>query len=95
MGLRLDSTARNTHFLLADSSFNNIDLFEKFYLNVSSQVYYLRQDKIDGVYAVGFLALARKDFPFSITSTLNKAINTEILPEDDFVWNISLVHRIR
>lgn len=91
----LDNTAKHTNFLVANANFSNIGLFEKFFLNVSPQVYYLRQDDIDGIYAVAFFALARSDFPFFLTSTLNKALDTQILPEDDFVWNIALVYRFR
>ncbi len=47
---------------------------------------------LKGIYIVGFVSLIKKDFPISISAILNKAIDTEILPEDDFTWNISLVY---
>lgn len=94
-GHGFDSTARHNHFLVLNTAFHNIKLFSEIYLNFSPQVYYLKQDDLHGTYAVAFLSLTRDDFPFSISSTLNKAIETEILPEDDFVWNISLNYRFR
>jgi hypothetical protein len=41
-------------------------------------------------YVVTFLTLAKNDFPLSISAIFNKAIDTAIVPEDDFTWNISL-----
>ncbi len=94
-GHGLDNTATHNHFLVLNAFFNNIDLFEELYLNFSPQIYYLKQDDLEGIYAVTFLALGWRNFPFSIGSTLNKAINTQIQPEDDFVWNISLVYKFK
>lgn len=94
-GHGLDNTATHNHFIVLNASINNLDLFSNFYLNFSPQVYHLIQDDLAGTYAVAFLALGKRDFPFSITSTLNQALDTEILPEDDFVWNISLVYRFK
>jgi hypothetical protein len=37
------------------------------------------------------VALARKRFPFSLLSIINKEINSNIVSED-FVWNICLVY---
>jgi hypothetical protein len=34
--------------------------------------------------------LAKEDFPLSVSAILNKVIDTEIVPEDDFTWNVSL-----
>ncbi len=80
-----DASAKNTHFLVANSSFNNINLTEKLYLSVSPQVYYLRQDELDGFYAVAFFNFGIRDFPVSVSAVFNKAIDTRILPEDDFI----------
>jgi hypothetical protein len=62
------------------------------YFNISPQAYYLVSDDLKGFYIVGFFSLIKKDFPISVSAILNKAINTEIVPEDDFTWNISLVY---
>lgn len=89
-GWGFDEGVKNTNFLVLNSSFNNLFITKEIYLNVSPQVYFLKTDNDTGYYAVAFLNLAKKNFPFSISSTLNKAIETEIVPEDDFTWNISL-----
>jgi len=89
-GQGFDEGVKTTNFLVLNSSFTNLYLTEQMYLNITPQVYYLTTDDLKGYYMAGFLTLAKKDFPFSISAILNKAIDTEIVPEDDFTWNISL-----
>ena len=89
-GQGFDDGVKTTNFLVLNSSFTNLFISEQFYFNISPQVYYLTTDDDKGYYAVGFITFAKKDFPLSISSILNKAIDTEISPEDDFTWNISL-----
>lgn len=91
-GQGFDEGVKTTNFLVLNSSFNNLYISEQFYFNISPQVYYLTTDDDKGYYAVAFITLVKKDFPLSISSILNKAIDTEIVPEDDFTWNISLVY---
>ncbi|APQ16240.1 hypothetical protein [Maribacter hydrothermalis] len=91
-GQGFDEGVKTTNFLVLNSSFTNLFISEQFYFNISPQVYYLKTDDDKGYYAVGFITLAKKDFPLSISAILNKAIDTEIVPEDDFTWNISLVY---
>lgn len=89
-GQGFDEGVKQTNFLVLNSSFTNLFITEKFFLNISPQVYYLTLDNNQGFYAVAFITLGKKDSPLSISSILNKAIDTEIVPEDDFIWNISL-----
>jgi len=89
-GRGFDEGLRNSDFLTLNASFTNLFISENLYFNVSPQAYYLRLDDRTGYYVVGFITLAKKDFPLSISSILNKAIDTQIVPEDDFIWNISL-----
>jgi hypothetical protein len=89
-GRGFDEGLKNSDFLTLNASFTNLFISEKLYFNISPQVYYLRLDDLTGYYVVGFITLAKKDFPLSISSILNKAIDTQIVPEDDFIWNISL-----
>ncbi len=91
-GRGFDEGVKNTHFMVLNSSFNNLYISEKLYFNVSPQAYYLLTDDLKGFYIVGFVSLIKKDFPISVSAILNNAIDTEIVPEDDFTWNISLVY---
>jgi len=84
---------KNVHFLTVNSRFSNIKLIDQFYLDIFPQVYYLRMDDDDGFYLTAKLSLSRKNFPLSISSILNKVIQTDITASKDFVWNISLIYR--
>ncbi len=91
-GRGFDDGVKQTNFFVLTSTFKNLYFTEKYYLNITPQAYYLVTDDIDGTYLAGFITLAKRDFPISISSILNKAIDTEIVPEDDFTWNIALVY---
>ncbi len=87
-----DQGARNTHFLTCNTSFSNLQIAKQFFLKVTPQIYYLKMDKQDGFYCSSTLTLSRKNFPFSISSIINKTIKTNILASKDFIWNATLVY---
>ncbi len=89
-GQGFDEGVKITNFLVFNSSFNNMFISEQFYFNVTPQAYFLTTDDLKGYYVAGYITFAKKDFPLSISAILNKAIDTEIVPEDDFTWNVSL-----
>ena len=84
----IDAT-KNTHFFSLRANFSHIQLTEHLFCRFNPQVFYLKSDAKDGVYAAANLTLAKKDFPFSISTMLNKALKTEIAGKD-FNWNLSL-----
>jgi len=84
--------AKNTHFLTINSNFSNIKLAGQFFMRVSPQFYYLKQDSLDGFYFTTAVTVAKRNFPISISSIMNKTIETEIAASKDFVWNISVVY---
>lgn len=85
---------RNTHFLTLNSNFSAIKLVNKYFMKCVPQLYYLKQDKLDGYYCTATLTLARRDCPFSVSSIVNKAIRTDIVSKD-FVWNLNLVYTFK
>lgn len=85
----LSNTPRNTNYVALNSNFSNIKLSDAFYMKVAPQIYYLKLDEIDGFYTTATFTLAKRDFPFTIASIVNKKIQSNI-PSDDFVWNVSL-----
>ena len=91
-GQGFDEGVKTTNFLVLNASFTNLFISEQLYFNISPQAYYLTTDDDVGYYVVSFITFAKKDFPWSISAILNKAIDTEIVPEDDFTWNVSLVY---
>lgn len=84
----VDAT-KNTHFVSLRSNFSNVKLSKQLYMRFNPQVFYLKSGDKDGFYAAANLTLAKKNFPFSLSSMMNKALKTEIAGKD-FNWNISL-----
>jgi hypothetical protein len=84
--------ARNTHFITLSSNFRNIRIGNQLIANFIPQFYYLKQDKVDGVYFTSTLTLAKRNFPFSVQSIINKEIESEITGSKNFVWNVSLIY---
>ncbi|WP_143751762.1 hypothetical protein [Maribacter sp. 6B07] len=81
---------KETNFLVFNLSFNQIALSNSLFLNFTPQVYYLTSGELTGYYTSGFLTIAKKNCPFSLTGVINKGISTQILPDDDFTWSILL-----
>jgi hypothetical protein len=91
-GYSLESFAvRNTHFLTFNASISNIRLPYQLYMKFTPQVYYLNMDKQDGFYCSSVFTLARRNFPVSVSSLINKAIQTNITSKD-LIWNVSLIY---
>jgi hypothetical protein len=87
-----NGTVRNTHFLTLNSNFSNIKPGEQFFARFTPQVYYLRQDGKDGFYITSTITLAKKNFPFTIQSIMNKTIQSDVPGSRDFLWNASLIY---
>ena len=87
-----NGTTRNTHFLTLNASFSDIRLSKLFYLKFTPQVYYLKMDQQDGVYFTSAFTLANRKISLSISSVINKIIQTNITASQNFVWNVSLIY---
>lgn len=87
-----NGTTKNTHFLTLNTNFSNIRLTKQFYLKFAPQVYYLKMDQHDGFYFTSALTLANRKIPLSISSAINKIIQTDIKASKNFVWNVSLIY---
>ncbi len=85
-------TTKNTNFLTLNANFSNIPLTKQFYLKFIPQVYYLKMDHQNGFYFTSALSLANRKIPVSITSVINKVIQTDISASKNFVWNLSLIY---
>lgn len=83
---------QNSNFISFITNFTQISLAGDFFANLMAQVYYLKMDTRDGSYFNSALSFNRRNFPISVSSTINKAINKSI-PGDSFLWNINLTWR--
>lgn len=83
---------KNTHYLALRTAFSNIKLTEQFYMGLNPSVYYLKMDKYHGFYVNAGLSLAKRNFPLSVSTLINKTIHTQIPIGEDFLWNVSLIY---
>lgn len=86
------NTTLNTHLVALRSNFSNIKLSDQFFIRFNPQVYFLKMDEYDGFYLNATITLARRNFPLSVSSLINKTIQTEIPVGEDFFWNLSLIY---
>lgn len=91
-GRGLDEGVKQSNFLVFNTWFKNLYITDRYYFDINPQAYFLATDDLQGYYLAGFLSLKKRDFPLYISAILNKALDTEIVPEDDFTWNVSLVY---
>lgn len=85
-------SVRNNNFISARSNFSNIKLSDQYQMRFAPQIYWLNLDDKNGFYVGSTLSLAKRNLPLSISSTMNKAIQTEIAQGRNFLWNIGLVY---
>lgn len=82
---------RNNHFLALTAGFNKLRIAGNLYLNLNPQVFYLRQDKLDGWYTTLTIGISHKKFPLSLSGIFNQRIKSDIAGKE-LVWNTSLVY---
>jgi hypothetical protein len=84
-----DGTTKNNHFLTLNANFSHLALSKEFYLRFNPQVFYLYQDGRQGYFSTGLVALAKNNFPLSVSYLVNKRISGNILSRD-FINSFSL-----
>ena len=77
------SVPTQTHYLSLHSDVTAISFFSDLYLNLRPQIYYLKIDDIDGLYLATNIALGVRNIPVTISSTINKIIDSRIGGNDD------------
>jgi hypothetical protein len=90
-GFEPDAT-QNTYFFTVNANFSYIPVTQNYFLRFNPQVFYLKMDNHDGYFYTATITAARKDFPLSISSILNKRITSDIAASKDFIWNLSLIY---
>jgi hypothetical protein len=84
---------QNTNFLALQGSLNKITLVGKTYVSFNPQVFYLKVDADEGFYVNATTTFGVRDFPLTISSIVNKAIESDIAAKD-FDWNVSLIYSL-
>lgn len=83
---------RNSNFVSLRANFSNIELTDQYLIRFIPQIYWLSLDENKGIYIGSTISLAKRNLPLSISSTMSKAIQTEIAQGRNFLWNIGLVY---
>lgn len=86
-----DGATQNSNFISFRINFSNIPLSENFFMRLMAQAYYLKMDEKHGSYVNSSISLNKRNFPFSLSASFNKTIDSSI-PGDDFLWNINLTY---
>jgi hypothetical protein len=82
---------RNSNFISFRVNFSSINLTDKCFMKLMAQTYYLKLDDKDGTYVNSTLSLNMHNFPLSVSSSMNKTIQSHI-PGNGFLWNINLTY---
>jgi hypothetical protein len=93
-GLQL-SGPRNVHFLTVYSNFSNIKISSQLILQWIPQFYYLNIDRNDGIYFTSTTTLLKRNSRFSLQSTINKTIKTNIPGDENFLWSFTIFYSFR
>ena len=87
-----DDTSKRVNFVTLNSTLSDLDLAGRLYMVLSPQVFYLSQDALHGYYSTLTATPALRNCPVSISALFNMAIVTDILPEEDFIWSLTLTY---
>lgn len=90
---RLEGSIRNTHFLAWRTNISKL-MIEDYELRFSPQLYYLRIDNQDGIYASSGISINKRKLPFTLSALFNRKINSNITIGDDYIWNVSLTYNL-
>jgi len=88
-GLQNDGP-RTSHFVNFSTPISNISLGRHFRFSFIPAIYYLNLDGFKGTYFTATTIIRHASWPFSLQSSLNKTISSDIPGNRDFMWNVSL-----
>jgi len=88
-GLQHDGP-RTSHFINLSAPVSNIAIGGRLQFSFIPAWYYLNLDGFKGTYFTSTSILKHASWPFSLQSSLNKTITSNIPANRDFMWNVSL-----
>lgn len=83
---------QNTNVFFLNNTISNINVGGKFRLNLIPTAYLLYLDGHQGSYFSGTAILSKKNVPFTLQSTINQTIKSDIPGNRDFMWNVMLAY---
>eukprot|EP01136_Pigoraptor_vietnamica_P028850 Opistho-1_new@7696 len=79
-----------TQVLFLNTSISNIKLGGDFRFQFMPSVYFLSTDGFRGDYFSATGILSNKNIPFTVQSTINQTVDSDVPNNKDFMWNVML-----
>ena len=86
---------QNTNVLFLNTSISNIKLGEQLKFQFIPMVYFLNTDGFTGNYILTTGILSYRKSSFSLQSTINQTLKSDIPGNQDFMWNVMLSYSFR
>ena len=86
---------QNTNVLFLNTSISNIKLAEQLKFQFIPMVYFLNTDGFTGNYILTTGILSYRKSSFSLQSTINQTLKSDIPGNQDFMWNVMLAYSFR
>lgn len=83
---------QETNVLFLNTSLANIKLGKELRFQLIPMVYFLNTDGFTGNYFSTTGILSHKKLPFTLQSTINQTFKSNILGNQDFMWNVLLAY---
>ena len=93
-GLEKVDQTKQGNFISLRSYVQNINLSKSFNLSFNPEIYFLKIDSNQGYYVAQTFTIRHSKLPFSISTTMNKAINSNINAKP-FDWNIGFNYNFK
>jgi hypothetical protein len=93
-GLQLHGP-QNTDVLFLSTNFSDIHLGKDIRFQFIPMIFFLRTDGFTGNYLSATGILSHKKSPFSIQSTLNQTITSNIPGNENFMWNVMFAYNFK
>lgn len=83
---------QKTDVFFLNSSISNIKMGGNCRLHLIPMVYLLLTDGHRGTYFSNTAILSKKDFPFTLQSTINQTFQSNVPGNQDFMWNVMVAY---
>jgi hypothetical protein len=71
------------------------DAFGDYVVQAAPQFYYLRTNGQDGTYVSANASFGKRGWPFSVSTIVNRPIQSEVVGGQRFLWNVGVNHAFR
>lgn len=86
---------QNTKVLFLNTVFTGLTLSKSLNISFFPSVFFLNTDNFRGDYFTLTCVLAHKKLPFSINSTLNQTLKSDVPGNKDFMWNVGVYYSFK